>query len=174
MMAPMADAPAAQGSGRHEQAVELRKEAYTMGLYVAICLLAALLALPKEGGAHAHVIRIIWGVTVGLALAHWFAFRVSARLVGAGSVRPHDVGSAGAQLVGAGCVGLLASIPVLLFSRSLELEIAELVLAAFISVVGYAVARGGGASRLRALIYGLSVLVVAVAIALVKNDLAGH
>jgi hypothetical protein len=25
---------------------------------------------------------IIWGVTIGLAAAHWFAFRVSARLVG--------------------------------------------------------------------------------------------
>jgi hypothetical protein len=90
----MPDGPAAESSGRHEQIVELRKEAYTMALYVAICLLAAFAALP-ETGAHAHVIGIIWGVTLGLAIAHWFAFRVSARLVGAGSVRPHDVESAG-------------------------------------------------------------------------------
>jgi hypothetical protein len=33
----MTDAPAAESSGRHEQAVELRKEASTMALYVAIC-----------------------------------------------------------------------------------------------------------------------------------------
>jgi hypothetical protein len=71
-----------------------------MALYVAICLLAAFAALP-ETDAHARVIGIIWGVTVGLALAHWFAFRVSARMVGVGSVRPHDVESAGVQLVGA-------------------------------------------------------------------------
>src|SRR3712207_7841341 len=38
------------------------------------------------------------GVTLGLALAHWFAFRVSARLVGAGKIRRHDVASASAQL----------------------------------------------------------------------------
>ena len=169
----MADTAAAESSGGHEPVVELRKEAYTMALYVAICLLAAFAALP-ETGAHAHVIGLIWGVTVGLALAHWFAFRVSARMVGAGSLRPHDVESAGAQLAGAAGVALLASIPVVLFPESVELELVELLLAGFIALVGFAVARGGGATRARAMVYALLVLVVAVAIALVKNGLAGH
>ena len=123
---------------------------------------------------HTHVIGLIWGVTVGLALAHWFAFRVSARMVGAGSVRPHDVKSAGAQLAGAAGVAVLASVPVVLFPESVELELVELLLAAFIALVGFAVARGGGATLARALVYALLVLVVAVAIALVKNALAGH
>ena len=82
-----------------------------MALYVAICLLAALIALPDTDAQHAHALQIIWRATVGLALAHWFAFRVSARPVGSGSVRPHDVESAGAQLAGAAGVALLASIP---------------------------------------------------------------
>ena len=48
-------------------------------------------------------------------------------------------------------------------------------LAAFIALVGYAAARdGGGAARARALLYALTVLVVAVAIAELKNRLAGH
>jgi hypothetical protein len=148
----MTDAPAAESSGRHEQVVELRKEACTMALYVAVCLLAAFAALP-ETGAHARAIGIIWGVTLGLAIAHWFAFRVSARLVGAGSVRPHDVKSGGAQLLGAAGVALLASVPVVLFPESVELELVELLLAAFIALVGFAVARGGGATRARALAY---------------------
>ena len=169
----MADTAAAESSGGHEPVVELRKEAYTMALYVAICLLAAFAALP-ETGAHAHVIGLIWGVTVGLALAHWFAFRVSARMVGAGSLRPHDAESAGAQLAGAAGVALLASIPVVLFPESVELELVELLLVGFIALVGFAVARGGGATRARAMVYALLVLVVAVAIALVKNGLAGH
>ena len=169
----MTDAAAGGSSGRHEQVVELRKEASTMALYVAVCLLAAFAAVP-ETGVHAHAVGIIWGVTVGLALAHWFAFRVSARLVGAGSVRPHDVESAGAQLVGAVVVALLASVPVILFPESVELELVELLLAAFIALVGFVVARGGGATRARASVYALSVLVVAVVIALVKNGLAGH
>jgi hypothetical protein len=57
-------------------------------------------------------------------VAHWFAFRVSARLVGAGNVRREDAESAGVQL-----------------------------LAAFIGLVGFAVARGAGAPRARALVY---------------------
>jgi hypothetical protein len=170
----MTDAPAAEALGRPGHVVELRKEAYTTALYVAICLLAALTALPEEGVAHDHVIPIIWGVTIGLALAHWFAFRVSARLVAAGSVRAEDVELAGAQLLGAAAVALLASIPVFLFSKSAELEAVELVLAAFIGLVGLAVARGAGAAPSRALVYALSVLVVAVAIAVLKNVLAGH
>lgn len=145
-----------------------------MALYVAICLLAALIALPDTDAQHAHALQIIWGVTVGLALAHWFAFRVSARLVGSGSVRPHDVESAGAQLAGAAGVALLASIPVVVFPASLEFELVQLELAAFIALVGFAVARGGGASRARAWVYALVVLVAAVAIAWLKNGLAGH
>ena len=168
----MTDAPGLEASVGHGQ--ELRKEAYTTALYVAICLLAALTALPETGRAHAHVIRIIWGVTIGLALAHWFAFRVSARLVAAGDVRPEDVQSAGAQLIGAAGVALLASIPVFLFSESAELALVELSLAAFIGLVGYAVARGSGATRARALAYALSVLLFAVLIAALKNGLAGH
>src|SRR4051794_32664425 len=93
--------------GGHESAAEFRKEAYTMALYVAICLLAALVAAPHSG-AEAHVIEIVWGITVGLAAAHWFAFRLSARLVGAGKVGSQDAASAAAQLVGAVAVALLA------------------------------------------------------------------
>ena len=70
----MTDAAAGEVPGRHEQRVELRKEAFTMALYVAICLLAALTALPASEAAHAKVIPIIWGVWTtlesGLALVH--------------------------------------------------------------------------------------------------------
>ena len=155
------------------EVLELRKEAATMALYVAICLLAALAALP-ESAAHAGVTPIMWGVTVGLAVAHWFAFRVSARLVGAGRVRSSDVESAGAQLAGAVGVALLASVPVVVLPESAELEGVGLLLAAFIAAVGYVVARGGGATRARSLLYAISALVLAAVIAELKNRLAGH
>lgn len=169
----MSDDAAATVAG-HEESLELRKEAYTMALYVAICLLGALSALPATEDAHGGVIGIVWGVTVGLALAHWFAFRVSARLVGSGHVRPDDVRLGGAQLLGAVAVAALASVPVLVFPESVEREAVGLCLAAFIALVGYAVARGGGAPRGRAVVYGSVVLAVAVAITVVKNALAGH
>ena len=87
---------------------------------------------------------------------HWFAFRVSARLVASGRLRPHDVELAGPQLVGAVGVALLATVPVVLLPESAELEGVALSLATFIALVGYAVPRGGGAARARALLYALT------------------
>jgi hypothetical protein len=78
------------------------------------------------------------------------------------------------RLVGAAAVALLATVPVVLLPGSPELEGVGLLLAAFIALVGYAVARGGGATRVRGMLYATSVLVVAVAIAELKNRLAGH
>jgi len=60
-----------------------------MALYVAICLMASLVVIPESAVAHTNVVGLIWGVTLGLALAHWFAFRVSAGWWGlARSARP--------------------------------------------------------------------------------------
>jgi hypothetical protein len=95
-------------------------------------------------------------------------------MVGAGTVREEDVESAGAQLAAAAGVALLASIPVLVFDESAELAAVELVLAAFVGLVGFAVARGAGASRSRSLGYAIVVLVAALLIAGLKNGLAGH
>ncbi len=114
------------------------------------------------------------GVTLGLALAHWFAFRVSARMVGAGTIRSSDVELAGAQLAGAAGVAVIVSLGVLLLPDSTELEGAEFLLAALISLIGFAVARGAGASLLRAMVYSLFILVCAAIVAALKNLLAGH
>ena len=170
----MADEPAVAPSGHGEHRLELRKEAFTMALYVSICLLAGLLALPERAAEHTSMLGVVWGITLGLAIAHWFAFRVSARLVGAGAVRQADVESAGAQLLGAAVVAVLASLGVLLLPTSVELEFVEFLLAGFIALVGFAVARGGGASRFKAVVYATTVLVAALLIALLKNVLAGH
>lgn len=153
---------------------ELRKEAFTMALYVAICLLAALIAVSDDAVSHVDTFAIVWGTTVGLAVAHWFAFRVSARLVASGVVRRHDAEAAGAQVAGAAVVAVLATVPILLLSRSIELEVVRYVLAIFIAVVGYAVARAGGATTVRSIAYAACVLVIAVLVAVTKNLLAGH
>lgn len=143
-----------------------------MALYVAVCLLAAGAAAPEV--SHQELLGIIWGVTIGLALAHWFAFRVSTRLVTAGQVGRADIELASAQLTGAAAVAALASIPVLLFPTSLEYIAAGLLLAAFVAVVAYVAKRGGGSTRTSALAYALIVLVVAATVVEVKNRLAGH
>ncbi len=165
-----------EGSGEQASlASELRKEGSTMSLYIAVSLLAALTAL---SGTSVHsdirVAGTIWGTTIGLAAAHLFAFRLSARLVGAGEVHEHDAKIAMAQLAGAAMVALLCTIPVLLFADSSELDAVRLVLAAYIALIGYQVAIANGSTRTRAITYAAVVLATALAIAIAKNVLAGH
>jgi len=98
-----------------------------MALHVAVCLLAAL-AAASEDASHGHVraVGLIWGVTMGLALAHVFALpRDGFSPSGSGSSANH-------------------------------------------------VAQQSGASRVRSTLYGVSTLVLAIAIAVVKNTLSGH
>jgi hypothetical protein len=53
-----------------------------MGLYVCITLFAALtLGRDHAGQRQGEVLGVVWGTTIGLALAHWFAVTVSVRIV---------------------------------------------------------------------------------------------
>ena len=154
---------------------EIRKERSTMSLYVSIVLLAALMAVPDSGGhGHAEVLGIVWGSTIGLTLAHLFAFRVSARLVSEGRIPSRDARIAGAQLVGSVVVAILVTIPVAALPRSAELDVARVVLAVYVALVGYRVASTSGGTRSRSLAYAAIVLVGALGIAVVKNVLGGH
>jgi len=165
----------AEVEGAHEERrVERRREANTMALYIAICLLAALTALPDSKPLHAHGLGIVWGITLGLAVAHWFAFWVATRLVSAGEFGQDDVELAGAQLAGAAAVALLASVPLLLLPDSVELNATELVLAAFVAIVGYLSMRWSDAGRARAAAYAGAVLAIAVVVVEAKNWLAGY
>ena len=149
-----------------------------MALYVSVCLLAALTGLPDRADRHTlGVLGIVWGTTIGLALAHLFAFRLSARLVEAGELRREDTELALAQLVGATAVAVACTVPILLLPASAELAADRFPLAAFFSVVAYAVVRSSPSdhsSRLRALTYASVVLCIALAVATAKNTLSGH
>lgn len=153
---------------------ELAKEAATMALYVAVCLLAALSVAKHQQIEQFGAFKVIWGTTLGLAAAHWFAFRLSARLVSAGSLHRHDAEVSAAQFAGALVVAVLATVPVLVVGDSAELDTVRVVVAAFIAVVGFVVATSSGASRLRSAAYAAATLIVGLAIAVLKNTLSGH
>ena len=158
-----------------ELGVELRKEAWVMALYVAVCLLAALTALAEHSSdGHVRALGVIWGTTIGLTPAHVFGFRVSARLVAEGQIPRGDAATVGAQLVGSAAVAVLATIPVLMWPASAELDAVRWSLALFVAVVGFVVARGAGAGTMRSGIYGAVLFVAAVTIAITKNILSGH
>lgn len=161
--------------GHDELRAELAKEGLTMALYVAICLLAGLTAVSDEvDHGEVRLLAIVWGTAIGLALAHWFAFRLSARLVTPEGLTAKDAAISAAQVGGAAGVAILASIPVLVTSPTAEFDIARILLALFIALMGYLVARSNGSSRIRAVIYGAVILVVGVGIAVTKNVLSGH
>lgn len=166
---------------RLDERTELWREATTMALYVAIVVLAAVVALPTDGrGEHAGgvhglaLLGLVWGTTIGLALAHWFAFRLAARGFGGGKVGPHEVAIGLAQVAGAALVAALCSIPVLVFGRDHDVQFTAFVPALIVGAAGYLVGRESGHTPLRSILVGAAALVLGVAIAVVKNVLAGH
>jgi hypothetical protein len=165
-----------------EEHGELLREAATMVLYVSVVEIAELAALPEShfgggrvtGPVGAQLLAIVWGTAVGLALAHWFAFRVAAPAFRGDRPTRHDTHIGLAQLGGAMLVSAVSSLPVLLFSDVRAQEITGDVPAVIIGVVGYFIARATGKSRLPSVFYGITALALGVVVALVKSALAAH
>jgi hypothetical protein len=170
----MTEVMTAEGSAEDTRR-HLFKEAATMGLYVAVCLLAGLMAVPDDADpSDVEVLGLVWGTAVGLAIAHWFAFEVSARLVAGGRLEAGDGQIALAQVVAAVFVAVLTTVPVILLPEGSEFDVARLVLAGAIAAAGYGVARGAGGTVFRSSVYAGVTLAAGVAVAAVKNILSGH
>lgn len=167
--------PVASAAGTdHIHPDDLRKEGWTMALYVAICLIAALTALANVTAVPGHILGLVWGTTVGLAVAHVFAFRIAGRLVHDGDLPMADRIISLVQLAAAAAVAVVVSVPVLLAPTVNEITWARYTCAAIIGVVGYLVARGAERSRIRSVLFGLGVLAAAFAVAALKHALSGH
>lgn len=145
-----------------------------MALYVAVCIMAELTAVTDAAQAHGRVLVLIWGTAAGLALVHWFAFQLGARLIAQGQLRAADAAVAGAQLAGAALVAALVTLPIIVLPASYERDVARLELAGFIAAVGYVVAHASGASRRRALGFAFVTLALSLVIAGIKLIVTGH
>jgi hypothetical protein len=121
-----------------------------------------------------HILGLVWGTTVGLAVAHVFAFRIAGRLVHDGDLPRADRILSVVQLAAAAAVAVVVSVPVLLAPTVNEITWARYTCAAIIGVVGYLVARGAERGRIRSVLFGLGVLAAAFAVAGLKHALAGH
>lgn len=150
---------------------ELLAEVLTMALYVAISLLAAVLtAVPDAHGS----LPLLWGIALGLALTHSFAFRLSARFFGGGRLSSEDLSATGAQLTGAIAVALLATLAVVAAPAPHESEAVVYALGGFLGLVGVGVGRCAGGSWLRSGAYGAVVLAGALIVIVVKSVISGH
>jgi hypothetical protein len=147
----------------------LRRESDMMGFYVCITLFAALtLGKDRAGQPQGEVLGVVWGTTVGLALAHWFAVTVSSRIV----PDPEDHHTAleefTSQLVMALIVAVTTTVVVILLPANVERLGARLTAALFIGLIVGWESRIGGASPRRSLAYGVLATVIATTIAMVK------
>ena len=131
-------------STRSPEHAEIVREALTMVLYVSVVEVAELAALPEThvsghatGPVGTQLLAIIWGTAVGLAIAHWFAFRLGGHAFRGDRVTGLDTKVGLAQIGAAIFVAAVSSIPVLLFGDIREQEFTGVVPAVLIGIVGY-------------------------------------
>jgi hypothetical protein len=178
----MAEAAVTHHPPTVEHRAHLVREAATMVLYVSVVEIAELAAIPEDHFAHGRVtgpvggalLAVVWGTAVGLAIAHWFAFRVAAPAFRGQTPTRLDAQIGLAQLAGAMFVAAISSLPVLLLNDVRAQETTGDVPAAIIGVIGYFIARASGRSHLQAVFYGITALALGIVVALVKVKLAAH
>jgi hypothetical protein len=141
---------------------------------LAVCLIAALTALESAIAIPGRVMGLVWGTTIGLALAHLFAFRIAGRLVHDGRISKRDRIVSGIQLAAAAAVAVIVTVPVLIAPPDSELDWARFMCAGIIGAGGYGVARGAEQNRIRSLAFATGVLAVALVVAGIKHALVGH
>jgi hypothetical protein len=168
-----ADRTRADADARHRRV--LARELLASAMYVALVLLAALVAVPHDRlPTDGDIVRLVLGTAVGLLLAHWLAFRLAARITAEdGGWSPTAAQEAGAQLTGGFAVALLASAPFVLLDGTAAVVVSMLILASLPALTGALIARLRGRSWAYAVSGAVVVMAVAVGVVAVKNAL-GH
>jgi len=170
------------GPAQSGERAEILREATIMILYVSVVEIAELAALPEDhfangrvtGAVGGQLLAILWGTAVGLAIAHWFAFRLAAPAFRGERVTSLDTKIGVAQIAGAMFVAAISSLPVLFFNDVRAQEFTGDVPAIIIGVVGYLLARARKKSRIASFFYGFTALALGLLVAAVKSTLAGH
>lgn len=153
-------------SESHQRA--LAREALASGLYVALVLLATLIAVPSTRlPSDEALVRLILGAGFGLVVAHWVAFRLAAPVTSQGAWSAEAAREGTAALVGGLVTAVLAALPFMVLDGSTALIASLGILAAMPAVAGGLVARLRGRSWGRTLVSAsLAFLVAAGAVVL--------
>jgi hypothetical protein len=169
--------PVDEAEQRHDAATAVDpaviRESITMGLYITISLLAVLAAQPHGDVTTAAMLTVVWGTTLGLTLAHWLAFRLTARLFAGAELSSHDRMVMAGQAIAALGVAAVASVPLVLDAGA-GLVLSRSLLAGLVGMFAFGTARRHGSSSGRALVYAVVVVVIALAVAIGKYLLTGH
>lgn len=151
------------------------REFFAAALYMALVLLAALVAFPVDRlPTDGTVVSTLVGTAVGLVLAHWLAFRLAAHLTDVDGVWSAATGKeAAAQVAGGVSVALVASVPFLLADGADAVRVALWLLAALPALTGLAIARLRNRSWVRSGAAAAAVFLVALVVVEVKAAV-GH
>jgi hypothetical protein len=147
------------------------QEGVTMALHVCL-VLAAFVAVGDRADSESIVLATIWATTIGLALAHVFAFDLAGRLFSGGRRRSEASIAGPVQLVAAIAVAAAVSLSFVFLPLDRALDVAAFAAAALVGVTAYAVARAGGVRHHRAIGHGAIALLIAAIIVGVKALLA--
>jgi hypothetical protein len=153
----------------------LAREFFASALYVALVLLAALVALPRDRlPTDRAVMATLFGTALGLVLAHFVAFRFAAHFTAeAGRAEAPLIQEAGAGLAGGLLVAIIAGIPYVLVEGDDALLGSLIALATLPAIMGGAIARLRGRSLTQSLAAAGLALVAAMVVVYVK-DFLGH
>lgn len=151
----------------------LAREFFASALYVALVLLAALLALPRDRLPTDHaVMATLFGTALGLVLAHFVAFRFAAHFTAeAGRAEAPLIQEAAAGMAGGLLVAVIAGIPYVLFEGDDALLGSLVALATLPAIMGGAIARLRGRSRTQSLMAAGLALFAAMVVVYVKDFL---
>lgn len=163
------------GEATHAEDRLAAREFFASALYMALVLLAVLVAVPTESvPPDESMLGLLIGSALGLTLAHWLAFRLAAHLTDdTGFGAQSAAREAAAQIGGGLAVAVLAAVPFVLLDGDAALSGALVVLAALPALTGLAIARLRGRSWLTSLVAAGVVLAIAVLVVVVKAAL-GH
>jgi hypothetical protein len=148
----------------------LRREADMMAFYLGITLLVAL-SVSKDAAPPPmpELLLIIWGTTIGLAVAHWFALGLSAYLVDDPGLHHSPREMLFSQLVMAVILAVVASIAVLVAPLvQEELFSGRVAVAVFVGALVVVESRARGHRLVRALALGAVALGLAIAVSVLK------
>ena len=158
-----------------DQRRELIRAGVEMALYIALSLLAVIVALPLvlERTEAVAVATTLIVSAIGLLAAHWLAFSVSARLETGGILSREALTELGAQVGGGAIAVAIAVVPILVVPPPQGVLASQLALLALIAGVAYAAAQPRARSRVHALAYTAAV-VFGSAVVVALHDLGGH
>ncbi|HYN30853.1 MAG TPA: hypothetical protein VES95_13440 [Dermatophilaceae bacterium] len=150
----------------------LRREADMMAFYLGVTLLVAL-NVPQDGDPPPlpELLLIIWGTTVGLALAHWFALGLSVEIVHDPALHHTPGEMLLSQVVMGVALAVVASVAVLVTPTAWELRGARVAVSVFVAALVVLESRVEGRPVRQALALGAVALGLTLAVATVKSVL---